>query len=278
MQAKLGRSPPSPLSTEASACSRPSARLLQPTGRHGWTLPVMRSRFPNAADNCLAALEEGGGPSLACARPWPQATCWWLKGGLHAPRGAPPMTAPACCQHRGPCYAHKVGHMPEPWLAAVPGEAALTQAPQAKKQAMQIALRRRLRLPLPRCPNRCGPDPGRGQSVDQHGDHAPACPRTGLLARRAKTIERAWARVAREAVGPDGQVVPQQWLSHTTAAGVLADDRRRLDLVVCWAMCCDATLVSPLTRTGHPQPGAADIDGAVLRTAERCKPSAYIRS
>ena len=72
--------------------------------------------------------------------------------------------------------------------------AALTLAPQA----MQIALRHRLTLPL--CPNCCGPDPGCGQSVGQFsGDHASAL-------------------VAREAVGPDGQVVRQQWLSYTTAA------------------------------------------------------------
>ena len=42
------------------------------------------------------------------------------------------------------------------------------------------------------------------------GDHALAYPRTGLLARRAKVVERAWIRVAREAVGPEGQVIPQQ--------------------------------------------------------------------
>ena len=53
-----------------------------------------------------------------------------------------------------------------------------------------------------------------------------------LLARRAKVVERAWVRVAREAVGAEGQVVAQQWLTHTTATGVPADDRRRLDLVV----------------------------------------------
>ncbi|OLP84539.1 hypothetical protein AK812_SmicGene34572, partial [Symbiodinium microadriaticum] len=29
---------------------------------------------------------------------------------------------------------------------------------------------------------------------------------TGLLARRAKIVERAWIRVAREAVGAEGQV------------------------------------------------------------------------
>ena len=68
--------------------------------------------------------------------------------------------------------------------------------------------------------------------VDALGDHALACTRTGLLARRAKTLERARVRVAREAVGADGQVVPQQWLAHTTAPTVRADDRRRLDLVI----------------------------------------------
>ena len=88
-------------------------------------------------------------------------------------------------------------------------------------------------------------------------------------------------RVAREAVGPDGQVVPQQWLALTTAPGVPSDDRRRLDLVVYGAaprggaMCCDATLVSPLTRAGQPHTGTADTDGAALRVAERRKHSAY---
>ena len=49
------------------------------------------------------------------------------------------------------------------------------------------------------------------------GDHAPACPRTGLLARRAKVVERAWIRVAREAVGPEGHIVPQPWLARPAA-------------------------------------------------------------
>ena len=39
------------------------------------------------------------------------------------------------------------------------------------------------------------------------------------------------------------------------------------------ALCCDATLVSPLARTGRPC--AADTDGAALRVAERRKQAAY---
>ncbi|CAE7584665.1 unnamed protein product [Symbiodinium natans] len=163
------------------------------------------------------------------------------------------------------------------WLTAIPAEPATTLAPQA----MQLALRRRLRMPLPLCHGRCGPAPGCGAQIDRLGDHALACPRTGLLARRAKVVERAWVRVAREAVGAEGQVVPQQWLVHTTAPGVRAEDRRRLDVVIYGAMpngsalCCDATLVSPLTRTAQPQPCTADVDGAALRAAERRKAATY---
>ena len=124
------------------------------------------------------------------------------------------------------------------------------------------------------------PQPLRAQTwmqgnSDALGDHILACSRTGLLARRAKVVERAWVRVAREAVGAEGHVVPQQWLTYTTAPGVPASDRRRLDLMVYGAtahggaLCCDATLVSPLTRTGHPQPCTAEVDGAALQVAER---------
>ena len=95
---------------------------------------------------------------------------------------------------------------------------------------MQLALRRRLRMPLPISHGRCGPTQSCGRQVDRFGDHALACPRTGLLARTAKTLEHAWVRVTREAVGAEGQVVPQQWLVHTTAPGLHADDRRRLDV------------------------------------------------
>ena len=41
------------------------------------------------------------------------------------------------------------------------------------------------------------------------------------------------------------------------------------------AVCCDATLVSPLTRTGHPHPCTVEVDGAALKVAERRKHSTY---
>ena len=63
--------------------------------------------------------------------------------------------------------------------------------------------------------------------------------------------------------------------------GVPAGDRRRLDLVVYGAcpqgrvLCCDATLVSPLSRNGEPHPGADARDGVCLRRARRRKRRAY---
>ena len=115
----------------------------------------------------------------------------------------------------------------------------------------------------------------------QYANHYAACPRTGLLARRAKPLERAWIRVVREAVGPEGQVVPQQWLVRAPAPGVDPDDSRRLDFVAYGAtqlgeaLCCDVTLVSPLTRDGRPQPSSTTRDGAALAIAERRKRAAY---
>ena len=101
-----------------------------------------------------------------------------------------------------------------------------------------------------------------------------------------QVVERAWVRVAREAVGAEGQVVAQQWLVHTTAPGVRTEDRHRLDVVIYKAtpngsaLCCDATLVSPLTSTiihlhargnhSHARPTST-----ALRPAERRKAATY---
>ena len=71
-------------------------------------------------------------------------------------------------------------------------------------------------------------------------------------------------------MGAEGQVVPQQWFARMTAPDVPSDDRRHLDLVVYGAtahggaLCCDASLMSTLTRTGHPPPCTDEVDGAVL--------------
>ena len=284
------------------------------------SLAVFEARCPRFAAWAVAALQDGTGP--ACLRAaeagrqlllnegWVDVPTWSrVARGARPPGPEPDATEPGGRVHGWQFHASRTrnrffrdrvllpslspahralvrsqaGPHAGAWLAAIPSDPHTTLSPEM----MQIALRRRLRLPLPLAAGRCGGQhggqstPGCGRLVDEHGDHALACPRTGLLARRAKVVERAWVRVAREAVGPEGQVVPQQWLAHTTAPGVPPGDRRRLDLVIYGAtplggaLCCDATLVSPLARDGTPHCGAADRDGAVLRTAERRKRATY---
>ena len=143
----------------------------------------------------------------------------------------------------------------------------------------QLSLRRRLRLPLLVADRTCGlHGPGCGLLLDTLGDHRAACPRTGLLARRAGPVERAWSRVAREG---GARVVHEQLLRDANTAVLLPGDRRQLDLVAYGltqngvALCCDATVVSPLSRVGVPHGAAADDNGVALRTAEARKRRCY---
>ena len=102
----------------------------------------------------------------------------------------------------------------------------------------------------PGCPGQSRGCPGQSLGCPGQSPGCPAGHMSGLSGPHVRAVH-AWVRVAREAVGPEGQVVPQQWLAHTTAPGVPPQDRRRLDLVVYGAttrdgaLCCDATLVSP---------------------------------
>ncbi len=162
------------------------------------------------------------------------------------------------------------------WLHTLP----TTEGHEFKPARFLAALRRRLRLPLPLLPHTCGATghPGCRARLDTLGDHLAACPRTGLLARRAKPLERAWARAAREA---GGRVVPQQLLRDTNAVVHNPLGRRQLDLVVYGIspngvpLCCDSTMVSPLRRDGWHRPRTFDTDGAALLGAERRKRRRY---
>ena len=144
----------------------------------------------------------------------------------------------------------------------------------------QTALRRRLRLPLNLHGRTCGHDGHHGcrQPLDIYGDHLAACPSTGLLARRAGPIERAWTRVLREA---GARVAHKQLLRDTNVQVRNPEDQRQLDMVAYgvtsngMALCCDATMVSPLRRDGRPTPRAARVDGAALSRAELRKRRRY---
>ena len=151
--------------------------------------------LPGAADRCLAALEQSTDGTIPCLREAAatknllQREGWEACPGWHAayegarPARANGLTAPVhATRTRNLHYRDRVllpalqpssrallrsqgGAHADAWLSAVPSEPALTLAPQA----MQLALRRRLRLPLPLSPNRCCPSPGCGQQVDEWG-------------------------------------------------------------------------------------------------------------
>ena len=102
--------------------------------------------------------------------------------------------------------------------------------------------------------------------VDALGDHALACPRTGLLARRGKIVERAWVRVAREAVGAEGQVVPQQWLAHTRPPQTLPRTSTSLSMVPLPTEACSAAM----RPSCHPLHARVTRSPAPSRLMGRC--------
>ena len=160
------------------------------------------------------------------------------------------------------------------WLSSL----LVSDATTLRPSLFQVALRRRLRLPLLLGARRCH---GRhcGLSLDRYGDHLAACSKTGLLQRRAKPLERAWTQVLSEA---GGRVVPQQLLKDMDLALHAADDGRRVDVVAYGLpvfgglpLCADATLVSPLHSDGKPWRGADAENGLRLRAARRRKEVTY---
>ncbi|CAE7207769.1 unnamed protein product [Symbiodinium necroappetens] len=194
-------------------------------------LPVLRARYPEVADGFVHELE--GEPArsrrgLACEQqhlprtgslkqagkldrigtlvPVAQAVRPSTENsGSGAPVGSDTpfshSTLPfenACCYQ--PCDSGRSSPSSQSgphagmWLAAIPSDAASTLPPDL----MHVALRRRLRLPLPLTGRRCGAQGrhGCGAEVDAYGDQ-PA----GLLPRRGFVVERAWVQVSKATWG-----------------------------------------------------------------------------
>jgi len=108
------------------------------------------------------------------------------------------------------------------WLRAIPSEPAFTLSPLR----LQVALRRRLRWPLPLSGGRCCR--GCNKTLDLLGDRAAACPLAGRLKLRSRPLERTWARVLREA---GGRVRENLWLRDAGLPGIDPGDGRRIEVV-----------------------------------------------
>ena len=139
----------------------------------------------------------------------------------------------------------------------------------------RILLLRRLRLPLPLFARTCRCR----RTFDSLGDHRAACAQSGALRSRGGPLERAAARVCREA---GARVTTHTRLADLNVQHVQHIDDRRIDVIAnglaLWGgaqLAVDATLVSPLTRAGEPRRRAGRFAGAALTDARKAKERAY---
>ena len=138
-------------------------------------------------------------------------------------------------------------------------------------------LLRRLRLPLPLSARQCRCR----RALDLLGDHRAACPlpQAGILRSRGVALERAAARICREA---GARVTTNTRVADLNLAQVTRQDDRRIEVIAnglnLWGgaqLAIGTTLVSPLTRDGQPRRRAGTYAGAALHTARRSKERTY---
>ena len=174
-------------------------------------LPVLRERSPDAADRLVRELE--GAPSAPCLGA--PAYCGGLLKADPTGNLAPEALTYQRLRANSASEALVGSNMPfshltlpfenarcfRPWL--LPLEPSSTLNPvrmpvcgwprclRMRRPPSHVAMRRRLRLPLPLTDLRCGAEGryGCGGEVDAYGDHHFACPRTGLLPRRGFVVE-----------------------------------------------------------------------------------------
>ena len=177
----------------------------------------------------------------------------------------------ALAEHRrsvGPAELALLDSQSGPFAARI-----LTVRPTVPKLAVdsalfRVLLLRRLRLPLPLAPARCRCQ----RPLDVLGDHVAACPRSGTLRQRGGPLERAAARVCREARAAVATHVLVRDLNLQAAR----HDERRIEVIAnglpLWGgsqLAVDTTLVSPLTFAGAPRRRSGATAGAALADARR---------
>lgn len=117
-----------------------------------------------------------------------------------------------------------------------------------------------------------------GRRLDSLGDHRSACAQVGVLAHRAGPLERAAARICREA----GARVATSVALRELNLDVPATDGRRIEVVAnglpLWRgaqIAVDTTLVSPVQRDGRARPGADARPALALQQAKTRKLRRY---
>eukprot|EP00439_Symbiodinium_sp_Y106_P022490 s283_g2.t1 len=119
------------------------------------------------------------------------------------------------------------------------------------------------------------------QLHDLFGDHLAACPRSGVLRARGGPLERAAARICREAGATDATVALNVRFRDLNV-DVARQDERRIEVIANGLALCggsqlavDTTLASPLTSAGAPRRAAGRDAGAALALARKTRERTY---
>ena len=283
--------------------------LAAPAYWSSWadTLPVLQAHLPELTHQILEQLNthSQAPPALQAAADAARtvaATGWepptWAAIASSQTQAPAPPPAPA----EGPFargWQHKASTTAHAWLKAElfnaipPASQALitsqsgpfasrtfTTTPYTNDFAypshlFRILLLRRLRLPLPLFARTCRCR----RTFDSLGDHRAACAQSGVLRSRGGPLERAAARVCREA---GARVTTHTRLADLNVQHVQHIDDRRIEVIAnglaLWGgaqLAVNTTLVSPLTRAGEPRRRAGRFAGAALTDARKAKERAY---
>ena len=178
---------------------------------------------------------------------------------------------PGCDQSRSALLLSQCGGASNTWLRAIPSERAFQLSPLR----FQVAMRRRLRWPLPLSGGQCCK--GCRKTLDVFGDRAAACSISGRLKLRSGPIEKVWARILREA---KARVRENVMLRDTAVPNIDPSDGRRIEVVASGLpvahgvpVAVDATMVSPLHADGSAWEQAAWRPGHSFKRAykDKCK-------
>ncbi len=294
-------------------CLRSAQRLAEAAHWASWVdaLPVLASKAPRVAALTLTDLTRDEGPTTSCLQEVARARTRLMESGAeHIPTweealaGAEPPQPETdtdmdiefargwqwyASSARETYFAERVlqpiCERPQramllsqaasggAWLRAIPSEKAFAMQPLR----FQVAMRRRLRWPLPLARHRC-----RGRACrerqDAEGDHAASCPTSGLLKLRSRPMEKTWARIVREA----GARVTENVSLFDAGVPVDPEDGRNIEIVATGLsmhrgipLAIDATMVSPLKADGSPHPHADERPGVALGRGRRSKETTY---
>lgn len=265
------------------------------------SLPAIRARWPAVADRLCQLLDgeararpdcvQAAAEAAASLRSTGYATPTWaalLAGAAPSPcpetpagdplRGWQRAATAACDQDE---FEALLTDLDLPSRALLLSQAgthsakAITTAPtgpdfEVDNPQFRVILQRRLRLPLGLAPSHCRC----GGRLDTRGDHRAACPTSGHLRLRAGPVERALARVFREAGARVTTNVPLQRMNLDPPA----TDSRQIEILAqglpLWhgaQIAADVTLVSPIGRTGLVRHSAATSPGDAILHATRRK-------